>query len=141
MFSQFRMVGSPMKGEYDLEITNDTGWDDGFYEFQVTSSKKNNNFEKTKLTYLEVFNLKENYMIFDKQSHGKNIKMVQVTCNSDNDTLKQGDEVILICNINSQSEHYYIYTMYHNNKLLKKQQNKVLYIEHFIPDDHNSRFT
>ncbi|CEF61691.1 Poly-glutamine tract binding protein 1, partial [Strongyloides ratti] len=55
MFSQFRMVGSPMKEEYDLEITNVTGWEIFFYGCQ--------------------------------------------------------------------------------------QQKKVLYIEHLIPDDHNSRFT
>ncbi|CEF71292.1 Poly-glutamine tract binding protein 1 [Strongyloides ratti] len=74
MFSQFRMVGSPMKGVYDLEITNVTGWDYGFYECQVTSSKNNNNFEKTKPAYLEVLKLPEDYGIFDKQSHGKKHK-------------------------------------------------------------------
>ncbi|CEF71300.2 Poly-glutamine tract binding protein 1 [Strongyloides ratti] len=84
MFSQFRMVESPMKEEYDLEITNVIGWDDGFYE-----------------------------------------------C----------DEVRLICNVNSKPEHSGKYTWYHNNELLKKATKKVLYIEHLIPDDHNSRFT
>ncbi|CEF71291.1 Poly-glutamine tract binding protein 1 [Strongyloides ratti] len=66
---------------------------------------------------------------------------VQVTIDSDNDTLKQGDEVRLICNVNSKPEHSGKYTWYHNNGLLKKATKKVLYIEHLIPDDHNSRFT
>ncbi|CEF61693.1 Poly-glutamine tract binding protein 1 [Strongyloides ratti] len=61
MFSQFRMVGSPIKKEYDLEITNVTMWNDGFYECQVTSSKNNNNFEKTKPAYLKVLKLPEDY--------------------------------------------------------------------------------
>lgn len=267
MFSRYRMVGSPMKGEYDLEITNVTGWDDGFYECQVSSSKQNNNFEKTKPAYLEILKVPEDYGIYDKQNAGKkhkkgdfvfskegvpleetcfvskthpapdifwaitksgtldnilswigddipdtiydkyfrnstipiqpgkihsnltfnnkrhftqlskvttlidpkfdNMKLtciilhptyndpllstvtinllfkpqVQVVIDSDNDTLKQGDEVRLMCNVNSKPEHSGKYTWYHNNEILKKATKKILYIEHLIPDDHNSRFT
>ncbi|CEF71302.1 Poly-glutamine tract binding protein 1 [Strongyloides ratti] len=191
MFSQFRMVRSSMKGEYDLEITNVTEWVDGFYDCQVTSSKNNNIIEKTKPVYLEVLKLPEDYGIFDKQGYGKkhkngdfifakegvpieeicfvskthstpkiywaitksgtldniiswisdDIPDVHVIIDSDNDTLKQGDKVRLICNVNSKPEHSGKYTWYHNNELLKKVTIKILYIEHLIPDEHNSHFT
>uniref|UniRef100_A0A0N5BEG0 Ig-like domain-containing protein n=1 Tax=Strongyloides papillosus TaxID=174720 RepID=A0A0N5BEG0_STREA len=267
MFKQFKMVGSPMSGEYDLLITNVTGWEDGFYECQVTSSKDSDNFEKTKPAYLEVLKTPDDYGIYDKQNPGKKHKngdfvftkegipleetcfvekshpppklywaitksgtlnsilswigdevpdviydkyfrnstipfqsgtikgnstfdrmkqfttfskvttmidpkydgmklsciiihqtynepqlssvtlnllykpIVSVTIDSENESLKQGDEIRLICNVNAKPESDGKYTWYHNNELLKKATKKVLYIEHLIPDDHNSRFT
>uniref|UniRef100_A0A0N5A4B9 Ig-like domain-containing protein n=1 Tax=Parastrongyloides trichosuri TaxID=131310 RepID=A0A0N5A4B9_PARTI len=267
LFNHMRMIGSPTKGEYDLEITNVTNWDAGDYECQLSSSSDINNFEKSNNAYLEVLQPPSAIGIVDKEVPGKLHKIgnfvfaregipieetclvdkahpppeiywaitksgtldsivawvgkdipskiqekyfrnnelplingeikqnktftlkrefiqrskvklliepkyddmklsciilhatynepqlvsstinmlykpqVDITIDGGSDTLKQGEEARLICNVKAKPEADTKYTWYHNNELLKKATKKVLFIEHLIPDDHDSRFT
>ncbi|CEF71288.1 Poly-glutamine tract binding protein 1 [Strongyloides ratti] len=119
MFSQFRMVGSPMKGEYDLEITM---LQDGMMVFMnVNHGKKHKNgdliFAKEGVPIEEICFLSKThptpkfYWVITKSGTLDNILswigngIPDVTIDSDNDTLKQINKIKLLCNVNSKPEH------------------------------------